>query len=102
MRRNLLSVGGETTEVERPRAPNGADTPRRRVGVTNTGGSFPRFSHIATALAAADGPHNALRSDMAKLLKALEALTATDAPTEIELANLSTWFDSFAHLLHGK
>lgn len=59
------------------------------------------FAHNATALAATDGPHNALRSDMAKLLKALEALSATDAPTEVELANLSTWFDSFAHLLHG-
>ena len=46
-------------------------------------------------------PHNALRSDMQKLGKALDALAATDAPMEMELENLSNWFDSFAHLVHS-
>ena len=55
-----------------------------------------------------DGPHNALRSDMAKLGKALDALTTKQQPGEASIAipdndtcaNLKLFYDDFTHLVH--
>lgn len=112
-----LKLGVSSRRLELPKmtaAPDSAAPPDPSIGLTRAWTQAERLARWPTLdysqprdlepeMDGIYAPHNALRSDMAKLLKALEALAAlSDAPSDMEVENLATWYGSFAHLVHSE